>query len=146
MRWHFLLLVETETILCTNSTWKQLDFLMFSPELPYCEKLFWDRLGCFIAQPRMFGGQTSASGHGQQKGVWCWDIASSTLSAKGHWWAVVDNVISPTLQDVRWEEAQCAVITVCWGSSGDQLGGSLCTKGVIQEGLSHSTQLWFAVY
>lgn len=96
IRWYFLLLIETETkhtILCINSTWNQLDFLRFSPALTHCEELFWDRLGCFTPWPRMLGGQILASGHGQQKGIRCWDIASPTLSAKGSLrplWAVVD--------------------------------------------------------
>lgn len=63
----------------------------------------------------------------------------------GHGEQQLIDVISPTLQDVRWEESQCALITICWGSSGDQLGGSLCTQGVLQKGLSCSTQLLFAV-
>lgn len=70
-----------------------MDFLRFSPALTYCEKLVWDSLGCFTAQPRMFGGQIPAPGHGQQKGIWWWDIACSTLSAKRSlrpWWAAAD--------------------------------------------------------
>lgn len=72
---------------------KPAGFLGFSLALTHCEELFWDRLGCFTPWPRMLGGQILASGHGQQKGIRCWDIASPTLSAKGSLrplWAVVD--------------------------------------------------------
>lgn len=96
----------------------------------------------------MFGGQILASGHGQQKGIWCWDTASPALCAKGSLrplWAVVDRCHSS-------HHAGCEV-----------RGSSVCShyllprelrrsagwisvhKGcfsVLQKGLSSSTQLF----
>lgn len=61
------------------------------------------------------------------------------------WWAVADrcHFSQPAGCEMRGSSVCChyCLLRELRGSA----GGSLCTEGVLQRGLSHCTQLWFAI-